>query len=222
MKALVFGSCNLDYVYKVSRIVSPGETLGVKSVTFNPGGKGLNQSVALKKAGMDVFFSGCRGEDGAVLEEILNKNGVDTRFMNTVPCPTGAAYIQVTDEGENAILLYHGANYAVTGEMIDKTLSYFSEGDLLVAQNEISELKYLLDEGYKRGMKLILNPSPFDESMKDIDYSKIWLVFVNETELKGLSDGKRTEAFIDETRVKYPETIPPAQAIHLQASLQLP
>ena len=206
MKTLVFGSCNLDYTYQVPRIVSPGETMAVRAVSLNPGGKGVNQSVALKKAGLDVFFAGCRGADGDVLTAVLRENGVDTRFLRTVPTPSGAAYIQVTDTGENAILLYHGANYAVTKEMIDETLASFEPGDLLVMQNEISELSYLIDAAHRRGMRQVLNPSPFDSRMREIDYSKIWLVFINEVEFAGLAAGRDMDAFTAEMRASCPDT----------------
>lgn len=51
MKALNFGSLNLDYVYEVDHFVQPGETLSALRQTVNPGGKGLNQSIALARAG---------------------------------------------------------------------------------------------------------------------------------------------------------------------------
>ena len=206
MKTLVFGSCNLDYTYQVPRIVSPGETLAVRRVSLNPGGKGINQSVALKRAGLDVYYAGCRGADGEALQAVLGDNGVNTFFFYTAELPTGAAYIQVTDTGENAILIYHGANFAVTRAMIDGTLAAFAPGDLLVMQNEISERDYLIDAGYRCGMRLVFNPSPFEDCLRGVDYGKLWLVFLNETELHGLSAGKPLEAFIEEMRLEYPDT----------------
>ena len=206
MKTLVFGSCNLDYTYQVPRIVTPGETLPVRAVSLNPGGKGVNQSVALKKAGLDVWFAGCRGADGAALQAVLAENGVDTGFLRTVETPSGAACIQVTDTGENAILLFHGANHAVTPQMIDETLSHFGPGDLLVMQNEVSSLSYLIREGARRGMRLVLNPSPFDAAMREIDYGSIWLVFINEVEFAGLAAGRDMDTFMADMRRRYPDT----------------
>ena len=60
MRILNFGSLNLDYVYTVERFVRPGETLAVLSRAVKTGGKGLNQSVALARAGADVYHAGCR------------------------------------------------------------------------------------------------------------------------------------------------------------------
>ena len=204
MKTLVFGSCNLDYIYRVPRIVSPGETVGVDAVRVSPGGKGLNQAIALKKAGLNVYFAGKCGADGALLRSTAEQNGVDITFFKTAEGPSGQAHIQVTRTGENAILLYRGANYEITRDMIDDTLSQFGAGDLLVLQNEVSELDYMIRAGYRRGMRVVLNPSPIDEKMRDIDYSRVWLVFINEVELAGLAAGRATDAFIADMRRTYP------------------
>ncbi len=206
MKALVFGSCNLDYIYRVPRIVAPGETLGVQEVRVSPGGKGLNQAVALRRAGLDVYFAGACGPDGDLLRDTLEGAGVDVSFLRRAGVPSGQAHIQVDANGENAILLYRGANHAITQAEISETLSRFSPGDLLVLQNETSELQYMISEGAARGMRTVLNPSPFAPEMRQVDYGKIWLVFVNETEAAGLTDGLPEEEWIRQTRLKYPGT----------------
>ena len=206
MKALVFGSCNLDFIYRVPHIVSPGETAEISALRTSPGGKGLNQAIALKKAGLTVYFAGKRGADGALLQRTAEENGVDTSFLRVSSGASGQAHIQVTETGENAILLYRGANYEITREEINETLACFGEGDLLVMQNEISELTYLIDAGFRRGMHTVLNPSPINDAMCSIDYTKIGLVFINEVELAGLACGRTLDAFIGDMRKKYPET----------------
>ena len=75
MKALNFGSLNLDYVYQVPHFVQPGETLSALSQGVFPGGKGLNQSVALAKAGAEVWHAGCLGQGGEMLEQVLLDSG---------------------------------------------------------------------------------------------------------------------------------------------------
>lgn len=64
MKILNFGSCNLDYVYALNHIVASGETESSQGMQLFPGGKGLNQSIAATKAGVEVYHAGCVGEDG--------------------------------------------------------------------------------------------------------------------------------------------------------------
>ena len=77
-KILNFGSLNVDYVYKMDHIISPGETQASLSRELFPGGKGLNQSVACAKAGGKVFHAGAVGSgDNEILLATLKKAGVD-------------------------------------------------------------------------------------------------------------------------------------------------
>lgn len=64
MKILNFGSCNIDYVYSLEHIVNPGETEKTSAMNIFPGGKGLNQSIAVARAGGKIYHAGCIGEDG--------------------------------------------------------------------------------------------------------------------------------------------------------------
>ena len=135
MRVLNFGSLNLDYVYQVGHFVQPGETLSAVSQTVNPGGKGLNQSIALAKAGAEVCHAGCIGTDGENLRELLKENGVNTEYLREVPALQGNAVIQVNPEGQNCILLFGGSNQCITEEQIDQTIKNFAPGDWLVLQN---------------------------------------------------------------------------------------
>ena len=112
------GSLNIDYVYRVDHFVRPGETLTADSMAIFPGGKGLNQSVALARAGASVRHCGRIGQDGAFLREILREAGADVRHVETDAGPTGHALIQVEQSGQNCILLYPGANRTMTEEFI--------------------------------------------------------------------------------------------------------
>ena len=55
MKILNFGSCNLDYVYSLEHIVMKGETESSAKMEIFAGGKGLNQSIAVARAGAKVY-----------------------------------------------------------------------------------------------------------------------------------------------------------------------
>lgn len=182
MKILTFGSCNVDYVYGVPHIVAPGETLVAENLSLFPGGKGLNQAIAIAKAGVPVYFAGCIGKEDTMLRPLMKQAGVDLTYLQPVDIPTGQAIIQVDKDGENSIFIYRGANGAVTPEHIDHVLANFDPGDILLLQNEISNLMYLIDRAAAKGMRIILNPSPFEEALKEIDLTKLYCVIVNETE----------------------------------------
>ncbi len=183
MKILSFGSLNIDYVYKVPHVVMKGETISSRSLNIYPGGKGLNQSIALGKAGASVFHAGAIGEDGKFLVDCLNEAGVDTTFVKIIPgIQSGHAIIQNDDEGDNCILLHGGANQAITKEQVEETFAAFEEGDYLILQNEINELKYIVEKAHEKGMQIVLNPSPMNEIITELPLEYITYFLLNEIE----------------------------------------
>lgn len=206
MKILNFGSLNLDYTYQVHHIVAPGETLSSKGLEVHAGGKGLNQSVAMARAGAkEVYHAGCVGEDGQQLIELCKENGIQTEYIWQVPVRTGNAVIQVAENGENCILLFPGANHENTKAMVDQVLERFDEGDFLVLQNEISELEYLIEAGSKKGMFIILNPSPFQEEIKGFGLEKVGMLLINEVEGMQLTGWEEPEKILADIEEKYPD-----------------
>ena len=91
MKVLNFGSLNIDYTYRVDHIVAPGETISSKNLEIFPGGKGLNQSIALAKAGAEVYHAGQIGKDGLFLKKICEENGVCVSYIRETDTNTGNA-----------------------------------------------------------------------------------------------------------------------------------
>ena len=80
-KILNFGSMNVDYVYTTDHIVRGGETTASYYMEIFAGGKGLNQSIALSRAGLSVYHAGLIGDDGDLLLETLKENKVDTFIL---------------------------------------------------------------------------------------------------------------------------------------------
>lgn len=153
MKILNFGSCNVDFVYSLNHIVHAGETETSDSMNIFPGGKGLNQSVAMACAGADVYHAGCIGADGEILSDLLKENGVDISYLKTVNERNGHAIIQVSEDGENCIFLYPGANNMITEEYIDSVLDNFEKGDIIVLQNEINMVDVIIKKAAEKSLE---------------------------------------------------------------------
>ena len=162
MKIINFGSLNIDHVYPVDHIVRPEETLRAKKANYFPGGKGLNQSIAIARAGADVYHAGCVGMgDGGYLLNILEKNGVNTSLIRKKEMPTGNAFIQVTPEGNKSIIVCGGANLSVTDDQIDYTVAQLRKGDIILLQNEINGIETIVEKALAAGARVALNPAPF-------------------------------------------------------------
>ena len=207
MRILNFGSLNLDYVYQVSHFVQPGETLSAYAQSVNPGGKGLNQSVALAKTGADVYHAGCVGIGGDTLVDSLRKNGVEVSHIVPVEELQGNAVIQVDRTGENCILLFGGSNQCVTEEQIERTLESFGEGDYLLLQNEINNLPQIIRLAGLKGLRIVLNPSPYNEKLADVDYSMLAWLIVNEVEMEQISGCASPEGAWIQLHEKYPKLL---------------
>ena len=205
MKVLNFGSLNLDYVYQVDHIIIPGETQATKSRNTFCGGKGLNQSIALAKAGIPVYHAGQIGEEGDILLETCKANGVNTEFIKKVPGPSGHTVIQVDKNGQNSILLFGGSNRSITREFVDEVFANFEKDDILLLQNEVNELDYIIDSAYEKGMMIILNPSPYDSALDACDLSKVSLFLVNEIEGFQITGEKEPEKILAKIKEVYPK-----------------
>ena len=182
MKVLNIGSMNLDLVYSVDHIVQPGETEASVSMNTFLGGKGMNQSVALAKAGVEVYQGGMIGEDGQPFLDACAEYGVRADFIRKVEGKSGHAVIQIDKNAQNCILLYGGANQMLTEGYVDEVLEHFAAGDILLLQNEVNLLPYIVDKAYEKGMQIALNPSPFNEKLSKVDMAKISLFLLNEVE----------------------------------------
>ncbi len=205
MKILNFGSMNIDYVYSVDHMVEAGETLSTGGMEVFSGGKGLNQTIALAKAGAKVYHAGIIGKEGGFLKDAISESGADVSLIREYEGKSGHTIIQVDKNGQNCILLYGGANRSVTGKYVDEVLAHFEEGDVLLLQNEINMLPYIIDCAYARGMNIVLNPSPFNDSLKDCNLNKVSMFLVNEIEGQQITGEKTPERILDEFRKIYPQ-----------------
>lgn len=190
-KLLCFGSLNIDYTYTVPHFVTPGETLPAEGMQIFSGGKGLNQSVALARAGLDVSLAGAIGEDGRFLLEQLRAAGVDTRHVSVLSqVRTGHAIIQNDPSGDNCILVYGGANHCTTREQADRALADFSPGDMLVVQNEINDLDYILRAADAAGLAIAMTPAPMTDAVRRLPLDCVDYLFLNEIEGGQLLNGE--------------------------------
>ncbi|MDD6074780.1 MAG: ribokinase [Clostridium sp.] len=209
MKILNFGSLNIDYTYSVEHFVRAGETLSSASLAVFSGGKGLNQSIALRKAGAEVWHAGAVGkEDGEFLIEQLSEAGVHTELIAHTEGKTGHAIIQKDPAGQNCILLYGGANQEISKEMVDRVMDRFGEGDFLILQNEISEIGYIMEQAHARGMRIVLNPSPMNEKILTYPLDYVDYFLLNEIEasdLCGMESTKNADVLMAALTQRFPE-----------------
>jgi ribokinase len=196
-RILNFGSINIDHVYGLPQFVAPGETLESKSYRIFPGGKGFNQSIALAGAGVPVFHAGRVGPGSEWLIRELTRSGVDVSKVGISEKPTGHAVIQVVPSGENAIIIYGGANGDMDAEMIPEVFSSFKKGDWLLVQNEINAVAEIIRQGHDRGMNIAFNPAPMTPEVLSYPLDKVDVLIVNRGEGAAMTGADTPEDIID-------------------------
>ncbi|TJX14418.1 ribokinase [Tissierella creatinini] len=204
MKILNLGSLNIDKVYEVKDIVKPGETILASFYKEYIGGKGLNQSVAIAKAGAEVYHAGLVGNDGNILVEYLQECGVDTKHINSVDSVSGHAIIQIDNSGQNSIIVFGGTNQQINEHYIDNVLNDFGADDILLLQNEISMIPYAIHKAKEIGLKVAMNPSPITDYLLDYPLELVDIFILNEIEGQALTGKKEEEEIIKEMHARYP------------------
>lgn len=181
-----FGSINIDHIYRVSHFVRPGETLASAGYRQVLGGKGSNQSLAMARAGGSVCHWGRLGQLDRWVLDTLSAAGVDVTEVDLIEHPSGHALIQIDDSGENAILLFSGANHGYSHERIVSLVDQVKAGDWLLLQNECNGLDDIMALASARQMQIAFNPAPMTAAVRDLPLDACQLLFVNRGEAAAL------------------------------------
>lgn len=204
MKYLVFGSMNIDRTYSVPHFVQAGETMSAAGMELFCGGKGFNQAISLARAGKEVYMAGAVGTDGGMLLDALAAEGIHDKHIKRTAGPSGHAVIQVDPKGQNCIIILAGSNGEITEADVDAVLEDFEAGDLVILQNEISCVAYILRKAAEKGMIVALNPSPYDERIGTYDMSCVNYLLVNEVEGAGITGCNEPDTIADKLHRTYP------------------
>lgn len=192
MKILNYGSLNLDRVYDVPHFAAAQETILCSGYGEFLGGKGLNQSVALARAGAEVFHLGAVGKDGAPFLDCLREEGVNVSYLDRLDTVSGHAVIQ-NAAGQNCIIVCSGANGMVSRARIREAVGQFEAGDMLLLQNEVANVAYSMERAKEQGMKVVFNASPITSEIASYPLDLVDVFVVNEVEARALADVEETE-----------------------------
>lgn len=197
-KIVVVGSLNLDISVSVPHIPVGGEALIATGTTLIPGGKGANQAIGAAKLGSKVYMIGCVGNDsdgkelyGNLLKYKVRTDGIE--YENTFS--TGKAYVNIpaNDDGDSTIIVYPGANRALSQRQIKK-YDYLLDGAkycLLSLEIPIETANYTVSVCKKKNVKVILKPSGVEKISEDL-LRKVSYFVPNKKELNLLVPGDET------------------------------
>lgn len=151
---------------------------------------------------------GAIGPDGAFLTQLLEDAGADTSALLQVQEASGHAMIQVTPEGQNAIIVYGGANHCLTEAYVQSVLRQAEPGDLVLLQNETSQTAQIIAQAADLGLRVVFNPSPFPAHPEQLPLERVDTFILNEIEgalLAGMPEEQDGDAIFDALRSRYPQ-----------------
>lgn len=188
----VVGSSNMDVVLTVERFTLPGETQKATKLEFFPGGKGSNQTMTVAKLSnidSEIYFLTCIGNDsyGKILKEQYDNSNING--YKIVNDSNGLAFIEVTEKGENRIIIYSGANNYLTENLVKEHAGKLLKADYLLLQNEIpfESTLYSAKLFFEHGKTVIFDPAPVKGIKKEI-FQFIDFLTPNEEEIKLLTE----------------------------------
>lgn len=176
------GSINIDHVYSVDRLPTPGETISSTGLFHNLGGKGMNVSLAVQRMGTPIHHVGLIGNNDPVIDAMLAETGLDTALIKTVDTSTGHAIIYVDSHSENQIVIHGGANQMFTRDIIESCLASAAPDDWLLLQNETNANEIAIEVARQKGMKIALVAAPFCATTLPSQIKAVDLVTMNQTE----------------------------------------
>lgn len=191
-KVVVIGSLNMDFAIEVKEMPKVGETILGKNVSLIPGGKGANQAYAIGKLGKKVRMVGAVGNDlfGGKLIDNLENTGVDTKGTQVLEgVPSGQAFINVNEAGENSIVVIPGANQKLDKKWIDHNLKSIADCDAVVMQLEIpmEVVVYAAKVAKEQGKMVFLDPAPAVPELPEELLQNVHMIKPNRTELATLT-----------------------------------
>ena len=190
-KVLIFGLCGESVFMRCDHFHTDGETIVIDELYKEPGGKGYNQAVTVKKQEVDTCFVTMVGNDefGLFSKAYLDKVGVCTKFFINNDISSAYATILRDKFGNNQVSVYPGASHKMSVSDIISCEYLFDEYKYVLLTLELCEdvTKKIVELANIHNCKIILNPAPYKPYVHDL-VDQVWIMIPNFSEAKSLFD----------------------------------
>lgn len=187
----VVGSINVDNILHIATLPQPGETIAMTAFSKAPGGKGANQAVAAARSGAETAFIGRVGQDenGQLMHDQLQANGIGLTGVATSETQTGQAYILLQASGQNSIIVQAGANGLLTAADVQQHADTIATSDFVITQLEtpVAAAEAAFQSARDHHTVTILNPAPANAKVTAELLAFADLVVPNETESQAIT-----------------------------------
>ncbi len=205
MNVVIVASYVSELVFRVPRLMGPGETLS-GSFCEGLGGKGFNMSIAARRCGANVVPVLKLGNDafaGKALQQLATE-GISTRHVTrTEGVPSGIGMILIADDGQNSIAIDPGANAALGPHEILAAAGEFAPGGIVLAQLEtpVAAACEAFTQARRAGAFTILNPAPAPPAALPAELLALTdLITPNESEAAALTQRNESDDWLEMAR----------------------
>jgi len=184
-RLVVFGSTNLDILFKQDRLHNVGETVLVKDAVVCGGGKGANQAVQMVRLGYKPRFVTALGDDALAdsLGRELQGYGLSLDEVITKEGSSGIGMVGFLTDGSLTSTVVAGANGKVTLQDVENRRGVFETCDYLIVQLElpVSAVERAIQLGAMAGARVILNTAPA-LPLSEATLRSLYILVANEVE----------------------------------------
>ena len=197
MRFVVIGAYVADCLVPAPRLPQWGEVYQARSIRTSPGGKGLNQAVALARLGAHVCAVGAVGDDGLGRDIVsaLTREGIETGFLVTrEKAATSICICFAGDNGQTSFVWHIGEDVAVTADMVRGAESALRQADavLITFEAPVSAIREAITLAHRRDARVFLNPAPAladPAAAAALPWRNVDVLVPNEAEARAILEG---------------------------------
>jgi ribokinase len=165
LRFVVAGAFVADCFVNTPHLPAWGQTREARSIRMSPGGKALNQAVALARLGAQVSAVGVVGNDGPGRDVLaaLARERVDVSWVESRDdAATTICLCFVSDEGDSGVVWHIGDDVAVTAENVEAAASAFADADaaLITFEMPVPTISAAIKAASRSGARVFLQPAP--------------------------------------------------------------
>jgi ribokinase len=196
LRFVVVGTYVADCLVRTARLPAWGREYEARSIRTQPGGKALNQAVALARLGAQVAAVGVVGTDGVGREVLatLARERVDISWMESrEDVATSICLCFVSDEGESAIVWHIDDDAAVLPETVSAAAPAIERADgvLVTFEVPVPTIRAAISAGRSSHARVFAAPAPIlanPEDAASLPWDLVDVLVPNEVEARALLD----------------------------------
>jgi ribokinase len=206
LRFVVVGAYVADCFVGTPRLPAWDEEREARSIRMSPGGKALNQAVALARLGAQVTAVGAVGDDGLGrdVRDALIREGVDVRWLDVrAGVATTVCLCFVSDEGESAIMWHIDEDVRVMPDNVRAAAPAFADADaaLITFETPVPTIAAAIEAASRSGARVFVQPAPAladPTNAKSLPWKLVDVLVPNESEAHALAaDRAGTEVLAD-------------------------